>query len=137
MSSQVLSDEDKRKDYDLFGDVDGLHVEFESFFQEHFVDLLTNIFDFPTFKGSTKPRRPKAPGKAARSMKQQTDQFDQLLMKMMDLGIEDSEEDRPLGKRNQTKKPPTDDEWEDVEEGEEVPKNGKEQAKEDEWEDQD
>lgn len=133
----MLSDPDKRKDYDLFGEVDGLHAEFESFFQEHFVDLLTNMFDFPMFKGPPKARRPKAPGRAAHSMKKQAEQLDQLFKQMMDMGLDDSEDDFEMGKKGRSKKPPTDDEWEDVDEEEEAPVKGKKGAKEDDWEDQD
>lgn len=97
--SSVLSDADKRKTYDVFGDVEGVHDEFAEYFEEHFFDLLSNMFDMKmtTRKGGSK--RPKPMAKTA-NMKRAMKDFDFMFAHMME------EERKP--------KVSEDDEWEDI-----------------------
>lgn len=111
----MLSDDDKRKTYDVFGDVDGMHAEFEEFFNEHFVDILGNMFEFSmpkSTKGSS--RRPK-PMARSNNMKKAMGGIDRLISQMMSEDLINSE-DEPgrRGSKGAQKRPGSDDEWEDI-----------------------
>lgn len=108
----MLSDEDKRQEYDVFGDVEGVHAEFERYFEEHFVDILLNMCDFSMPKKPAKQRRPNPNGRGknvAREMQMMNQIFSSMLADP-DFGDED-DLDAPPPKR---KRPASDDEWEDV-----------------------
>ena len=135
VSLAVLSDPEKKDHYDRFGEVGEEEEDFGEYFQEHFADILTDIFNFKIPKAKKKGKRKKGPiGKEA---KNKYGNLTQLFAQMMDLGNMD-EDDEEAWERHVRKSGGKEEEWEDLEEWEDDEKESygkKETGGDDEWED--